>query len=501
MMVAERIKNHVFLRELLQPLGMAYRSADVPVQGLATDSRKIKPGDLFIARDAATGYINDAIRAGACGILANEAAIPSSFICPVPLVRIPELEKKIGLIAALFFNKPASSIRLVGITGTNGKTSVSYLLARALSGASGDKCGLIGTLGYGDVNRLLPGTHTTPEALSLQMILSDMRDQEIRQVVMEVSSHGIDQYRIAGLSFELAIFTNLSRDHLDYHETFEAYAATKRRLFTEYPVKNAVLNIDDPFGREVFAQLSGDIRKMGYTTDQNRYASFAAAEVALAEIIAMSADRMALRITSPWGKVTLESSLIGQYNAQNLLACFCGLCLLGFTLDEAVEMLSPCEGVPGRLESFKKQGMPVVVIDYAHTPDALEQVLKTLKQVCENRLYCVFGCGGDRDQGKRPIMGRIAGQYADRVIITSDNPRNEDPIRIIQQVAAGIENVGQVHIEEDREVAIRKAIEMANDGDIVLVAGKGHESYQEISGFRHPFSDQDVVNRILAGTQ
>ena len=501
MMAAERVKNHILLSKLLQPLDIPCKVKDVPVLGLATDSRKINPGDLFIARNEAIAFVNDAIRAGACGVLADEAAPHDSFLSPVPIVRISDLDKKIGLIAAIFFNHPASSIKITGVTGTNGKTSVCYLMANALSGDIGRKCGLIGTLGYGPVDKLVPGTHTTPEALSLQAILADMRDQGIHQAVMEVSSHGIDQSRIAGLEFALAIYTNLSRDHLDYHETIQAYADTKRRLFTEYPVKSAVLNLDDSLGRELFERLPGGIHKTGYTTDKNSFLASPGEGVALAEIEAMTADRMLLGITSPWGRVKLESGLIGQYNAQNLLACFCGMCLLGFTPDEAVDRLSLCKGVPGRLERFCKPDMPVVVIDYAHTPDALEQVLKTLRDVCENRLYCVFGCGGNRDKGKRRIMGKIAGRYADRIVITSDNPRFEDPNRIIRDIMAGITDTGQIYVEEDRATAIKKSIESAGEKDIVLVAGKGHETYQEISGVRHPFSDREVINKILAGIQ
>jgi UDP-N-acetylmuramoyl-L-alanyl-D-glutamate--2,6-diaminopimelate ligase len=496
MMAAGKTAQKARLNDLLQVLGDETGSEDILFSGIATDSRRVQPGDLFIAQDTAIPYINDAVRAGAAGVLVDATSISEPDICAVPLVRVRDLDRKLGVICAWYFREPANKLQITAVTGTNGKSSVSYLLANALSSVN-TPCGLIGTLGYGPVTQLKPATHTTPEPLALQEILADFCDQGIRQAVMEVSSHGIDQYRIGGLRFELAVFTNLSRDHLDYHGSFDHYAETKKKLFTDYPLKQAVINLDDPFGRELFEVLPETINKTGYTFDRELYAAMDKQGLVLAGLSDLTIESMCISIKGPWGDVTFNSRLIGQYNAQNLVACFISLCLLGHSVSDSLQRLSQSQTIPGRLEKYGRKGGPQLVIDYAHTPDALRQVLQTLKQVCKQKLYCVFGCGGNRDRGKREMMGQVADQFADCIIVTNDNPRYEDPSAIIDDIITGIRKRENLIIEPDRARAIARAIANAKAGDIILVAGKGHETYQEVAGERHRFCDSEIVKELL----
>jgi len=497
MMAVERITDQHDLDSLLRALKITGNHPEVSFRHLVTDSRKIQHGDLFIACENAVPYIEEAIAAGAVAVLLDASVankLESSF---VPLIPVHELEKKIGFIASWYYDHPARTLDLVAVTGTNGKTTVSYLLGHALSRATGQITGLIGTLGHGPINNLSSSTHTTPEALALQGILNDMRVAGIRNVVMEVSSHGIDQSRIAALGFKVAIFTNLSRDHLDYQGTLDTYAETKRKLFTDYPVSNAVINLNDAFGRQLLASMPKGIARIGYRLGPSSEPLPAGTLLVAAELMSSSAQTMELAIDSPWGSATLSSPLIGHHNAENLLAVFSALCVMGLPIDLTIESLATTQGIPGRLQRLTAEEKPVVFIDYAHTPAALEQALKTLKAVCMGHLWCVFGCGGDRDQGKRALMGHIAEDYADRIILTNDNPRSEDPHTIVQQILDGIENKDKALIELDREAAIRQAIEQSEKRDLILIAGKGHEDYQEIKGKRFPFSDEEIVRQSL----
>lgn len=501
MMAAQSLSSGFPLQSLLDGLVDITLPPGIEVTGVATDSRKVKAGDLFIG--CAVGgqsnipYIDDAINAGASVILAEDRALSAGYPCSVPLVRAKDLYKKIGPIADRLYRHPSAAMTVTGVTGTNGKTTVSHLLAQSLS-AAGEICGLIGTMGYGRVDQLAPGLHTTPEPLVLQALLAEMRDRKMHQVVMEVSSHGIDQHRIAGVKFDLAIFTNLSRDHLDYHQTMQDYAAAKRRLFTDYGIKKRIINRDDEFGRSLIRESGNDGHTIACTLDVDAVnATENSNDLVLGRVIDMQPGKMVMSVKSPWGAGDLVTRLYGEFNARNLLAVLSALCLLGYSFDEALARLSRCRTIPGRMETLGNENTSRVVIDYAHTPDALEQVLSTLRSICAGELYCVFGCGGDRDQGKRSLMGAIAEKYADHIILTSDNPRYEDPEKILRDIFAGISSRRNVAMEIDRDSAIRAAIGKAVKNDIVLIAGKGHETYQEIAGVRRPFSDQGIVRKAL----
>lgn len=502
MMAAHTLPSGHPLGLLLKGLAAESRIADVHVTGMTTDSRKVNPGDLFVAYriggHTSVPYIADAVKAGAVAVVADAESLPELYPCPVPLYRISGLYKFIGTMAARFYDFPSAEMTVIGVTGTNGKTSVSHLLAQSLSVDHKNECGLIGTLGYGTIGDLKPGVHTTPEAIHLQALLAEMRERKIRQVVMEVSSHGLDQYRIKGVEFDLAIFTNLSRDHLDYHQDMEAYAGAKRRLFTDYGIPEAVINMDDEFGRQLMAGLPQGTRAAGYTLDKNTWRTHHdKLRMVYGNIIPDATGRIKMELQTPWGSGTLASELSGRFNAGNILACLSALCLLGFSLENAIERLSLCKGIPGRMETFGGRHQPRVVVDFAHTPDALEQVLAELRAICQGKLFCVFGCGGDRDKGKRPLMGAIAEKYADCIFITSDNPRFEDPEAIIRDILEGVRNRDHVYVDANRGQAIRNAVGKAAVNDVVLIAGKGHENYQETAGVRRPFSDQEVVRKCL----
>jgi len=499
-MAAKSLSPGYPLSALLRNLVEVPIAAEVYVNGLATHSGKVRKGDLFIApvpgSSGGISYLNEAVKAGACAVVAETGTLPDPCLCPVPLYRIRNLYTKIGIIADRFYRHPSSAMTVIGVTGTNGKTTVSHLLAESLTESGKGVCGLIGTLGYGTIDNLLPGPNTTPEPVVLQGLLAGMRERNIRQVVMEVSSHGLDQHRTTGVEFDLAILTNLSRDHLDYHMNTENYAAAKRRLFTDYQIDQAVLNLDDVFGNSLFATLKAEV--VGYTLNP-----LVAGEqqgkrpVVAGTITASGKGKMHVEVDSPWGRTTLASPLLGRFNAYNMLASLSALCLLGHPLELAASRLSLCRSIPGRMEYFGGDRQPLVVIDYAHTPDALGQALETLKDTCHGKIHCVFGCGGERDQGKRALMGAVAERYADSIILTSDNPRSENPDLIIREILAGIKNSATVTIEPDRKTAIAGAIQAAAPGDVVLIAGKGHETCQEIAGKRLPFSDQQIVRTLL----
>jgi len=502
MMAAHTLSSGYLLGLLLKDLVHETCHSNTHVTGITTDSRTVNPGDLFIAytigEHSSVPFIENAVKAGASAVIAEAGSLPEIYPCPVPLYRVNELYKIIGIIADRFYDHPSSAMTVIGVTGTNGKTSVSHLMAQALSADQKNICGLIGTLGYGTVDRLIPGSHTTPEAIALQALLAEMRGQKTRQVVMEVSSHALDQFRIAGVAFDLAVFTNLSRDHLDYHKSMESYAAAKKRLFTQYGINRVVINMDDEFGRKLMAELPQSVTTVGYTLEENSHSGprniF---QVVYGKVLPDPSGKIKLALDTPWGKAVLATGLSGRFNASNLLACLSSLCLLGHTLEDAIGRLSVCKGIPGRMEIFGGDSLPCAVVDFAHTPDALEQVLSDLKNSCQGKLYCVFGCGGDRDKGKRPLMAAVVEKYADGIIITSDNPRHENPEEITRDILAGIKNRDHVIVDIDRERAIQNILKTVSANDVVLIAGKGHENYQEIAGVRRPFSDQEVVRKTL----
>jgi UDP-N-acetylmuramoyl-L-alanyl-D-glutamate--2,6-diaminopimelate ligase len=466
----------------------------VRIGGLAIDSRKTKPGDVFLAypghRADGRAHIPQAIAAGASAVLWDSRGFRWDAAWRVPNLGVPDLRSHLGEIAGRFFGNPSRHVWLAGVTGTNGKTSCSHWIAQSLT-RLGRKTAVIGTLGSGFPGELDAAGNTTPDAITLQSQLAGLRARGATGCAMEVSSHGIEQGRINGVEFDVALFTNLSRDHLDYHKTMEDYGATKARLFGWPQLKHAVVNVDDRFGNELAQSIDRSrINVLGY--------GFGKGEIA-GHRLDLSTRGLKLEITTPWGAAHLTSQLIGGFNAANLLGALGVLMTAEVSLQDAVDALALVEPVPGRLQMVRLPKAPLVVVDYAHTPDALEKVLQTLRDLLPvgAKLHCVFGCGGDRDPGKRPLMGEVATRLSDRVIITSDNPRSEKPCAIIDDIVAGAHP--NYEIETDRTGAIFKALQSAAPDDVVLIAGKGHETYQEIGKQRLPFDDVQVAREMLRG--
>ena len=406
--------------------------------------------------------------------------------------------------AARFYAHPSRSLQVVGVTGTNGKTSVSHFVARAMTRISGTSscCAVLGTLGHGNLDRLEPSPLTTPDAISVHRQLADMKSGGARQVVMEVSSHALDQGRVAAVRFTTAVFTNLSRDHLDYHRDMEAYGRSKRRLFETEDLGFAVINLDDAFGRRLLAAVPESVRLLCHRLAGNGKPEPVPGYRSRLEIVGrlatLGASGLEIVVHTPWGEGVIRSPLLGRFNGENLLAALSVLLTLEVSLEAACRALSSVEPVTGRMQCLGGGDRnPLVVIDYAHTPHALEGVLRALREQSRGRVWCVFGCGGDRDRGKRPQMGAVASALADSLVITDDNPRSEDGWRIIEDIRAGVADSRPVRVERDRRSALRFAVEHAASEDVVLVAGKGHETWQEVGGVRRPFSDEAEVSRLL----
>lgn len=496
MMLAMNMPHNYLLSNLLEGLVTVPKNQDQYISGISCDSRTVGDNYLFIACDCKfnTGieFINHAISNGASAVLYESGKYKEPLQSSVTYVDIENLHKKTGIISSRFFGDPSKGMNIIGVTGTNGKSTVSHILAQTL-----DECGLIGTLGYGTVDRLLKTNNTTPAPVELQSILSDFRDTGIKNVVLEVSSHGLDQYRIVGTAINTAVFTNISRDHLDYHVDLQTYADVKRKLFTDYNIFNAVINAGDAQGREFIKHVRGDVRIIQYCLNpmvddfSGRY------EHVNGFLTEPGSVGSPMQIKSSWGESILNLPVAGEFNASNLLACIGVLCINGIPFNDALDRLSRIKPVPGRLETFTGNNTAQVFVDYAHTPDALREVLRTLKKDCTGRLICVFGCGGERDKGKRKLMGEVAGEIADEIILTNDNPRCEKPENIIDDILTGIREREIVQIILDRKEAISNALENTKDKDFVLIAGKGHEDYQEIRGIKYPFSDQCIIKELL----
>lgn len=462
--------------------------------GITADSRKVIPGALFLAYPGVHSdgrhYIPQAIAAGATAVLWERTDYVWSADWAVANLGVSGLKDQVGEIAAEFYGQPSQQLKLLGVTGTNGKTSVTQWLAQALSYLN-EKTAVIGTIGNGFVDRQEVATNTTPDAVLLQAMLADYAAQGAKAVAMEVSSHGLHQGRINGAKFKIAVLTNLTRDHLDYHETMEAYAAAKEQLFFWPELNMAVLNADEAFGQQIAAKLTA--QNKAFITYGLHAGDVRGTDLQLLQ------HGLRMQVSTPQASATVVAPVLGRFNAYNVLAVLATMLALGLELHEAVSAIANIKPVPGRMQQFGGDNQPLVVVDYAHTPDALEKVLATLREQVQSqgqgKLICVFGCGGDRDAGKRPLMGEVAAQLADVIVVTSDNPRNEAPLDIIAQVSAGI---GKPHHREpDRALAIQYAVAMARVGDVVLLAGKGHEDYQEIKGIRTPFSDAAVALAAL----
>lgn len=492
------------LSRLLEGLIAVPAQVDRELTGLCLDSRRARPGELFLAcggrRAHGLEHLDDALAKGVAAVLWEPVA-PFEQLPPplearlrgIPAFAVPDLQQRIGALADRFFAAPSRDLHVVGVTGTDGKTSCSQFLAASLHRPDAP-CGVLGTLGYGLYGALEPASHTTPDAIRVHGLLARMREQGARHAVMEVSSHALDQGRVAGVRFDTAVLTNLSRDHLDYHGDERAYAAAKQRLFRSPGLRHAVINLDDVFGRNLLALLDPGVQVVGYTLS----ADPAPVPAVRGRDLRLDETGLSMSVDSPWGSAPVRSSLLGRFNASNLLAVLAALVPAGVAFEDACARVSALETVPGRMERFGgTDGSPLVVVDYAHTPQALAHVLEALRPHTRGRLWCVFGCGGDRDPGKRPLMGAVAARSADRVVITDDNPRSEDPAAIVEDILGGIGDRAAVQVLRDRAEAIAFALEHAGGDDVVLVAGKGHEDYQEVAGRRLPFSDREQVRRRL----
>lgn len=479
---------------------------DRPIGGLTLDSRRVRPGDLFLACQGVRGHglahAQAAVAQGASAVAYEptpewpEALLRSmGQTSRVPLIPIPHLAHQVSALAARFHGDPSATLKVIGVTGTNGKTSVTHYLAQAL--APDEPCAVIGTLGAGYPGALDPLEHTTPDPVGLQGLLGRFRDQGTRVVAMEVSSHALDQRRAEAVRFHTAVFTNLSRDHLDYHRDMASYAAAKARLFQAPHLQQAVLNWDDPAGREMAKSLRPGVKLAPYGLHSPGQLPSGATVWAWGEGLELSPRGLRLGVHTSAGSGELSADLLGAFNASNLLAVCATLLADGLALPLILERLAVLRGVPGRMECFGGAGEPLVVVDYAHTPDALRQVVATLRNHAPRRLITLFGCGGERDAGKRPLMGATAEQLSDLVILTDDNPRREDGAAIIAQILAGIQQPRRVKVERNRAAAIRWALSEAKAEDVVLVAGKGHETTQQVGDLKLSFSDRNEVVAAL----
>jgi len=475
-------------------IAQARGAARIVISGLTLDSRRVNRGDAFFALRGTQGHGIDfaasAVQRGAQVVLAEAPAVE---VVPldVPLLWIDGLREQVGEIAARFYSRPTEAMRVVGITGTNGKTSCVQLLAQALT-FLGHRAASIGTLGAGLHGDLLEGERTTPDAITVQRQFANFRDAGVSHVAMEVSSHALDQGRVSAVDFEVAGFTNLTRDHLDYHGSMEAYGNAKAKLFSWAGLQAAVINIDDAFGADLLASLPAEVKALRVSSTDASDADV------LATAIVTSAEGLVFQLHTPWGIRTVNSRLLGRFNVANLLTVAACLGALGETFARIVAALESLQPVNGRMSRLGgSHGTPLVVVDYAHTPDALEQALTALRAHCAGRLVCVFGCGGERDAGKRPLMGDIAARLADVAIVTDDNPRGEDGDAIVAQIVAGMGASKSMAVERDRAKAITQALQLAHAGDVVLIAGKGHETYQEGAVGKRPFDDLAVAHAAL----
>ena len=469
--------------------------ATLEVSGLVLDSRQVRPGDGFVAIGGfgthGLHFAGQALADGAAAVI-YEPPVPAGVPAPPPgAIAVPGLRARMGAMADTFHGQPSAAMATVGVTGTNGKTSTVQLLAQAWE-RLGRRAATIGTLGAGLHGDVRPTGFTTPLVLQVHALLARLRDAGAQAVAMETSSHALDQGRVDAVHFQVGVFTNLTRDHLDYHGDMAAYGAAKERLFSVPGLAAAVVNLDDGFGRALFARLPAGLRRIGTSARDDGAAAVAASGVVL-DAAGIGFDLRIERALHP-----VRSPLLGRFNVENLLAVAGVLHAQGVDGGAIAGVLGQLEPIAGRMNRLGgRDGLPLVVVDYAHTPDALVQALAGLRAHAQGRVTCVFGCGGERDRGKRAEMAAAAERGADVVLVTDDNPRGEDGDAIVADIMAGFDNASAVRVERDRAAAIARAVAEAGPGDIVLVAGKGHEPYQDINGVRHPFDDSDVARRAL----
>jgi UDP-N-acetylmuramoyl-L-alanyl-D-glutamate--2,6-diaminopimelate ligase len=490
------------LSELFEIAGL---EAEVPgndpiASGVAEDSRRVEPGQVFVATRGVSSdshlFISDAVEAGAVAVVTEQ---PIASYPGVAMVQVPDSRDALGRLAHAMAGNPSRDMLVIGVTGTNGKTTTTYLLESILT-AAGMNVGVLGTIEYRFAGQRIEAANTTPSATQLARMFAQMKEAGVNAVAMEVSSHAADQRRISGIDFDGCIFTNITQDHLDYHGTMENYAAAKLRIFTDYLQRGAknkpkppvsIINIDDDRIRQMRDQIPGRVLSIGI----DQPADYQARD------ISFTADSTTFGMAMGNSVVELQTHLVGHYNVLNVLGAVAVAHATGISLESIRDGLSAIEVVPGRLETIREGQDFLVLVDYAHTPDALERVLTNARHMTQNRLIVVFGCGGDRDPGKRPLMGKAAGDLADVVVVTSDNPRTEDPIRIIEDVMAGVEESAAagkaIQVLPDRRAAIAYAIETAASGDVVVIAGKGHEDYQILGTEKIHFDDREQARNFL----
>ncbi len=488
--------------QALAPLfvGLQASPPDLRISGLALDSRRVVPGDLFLAvqGSAAHGleHLQQAVDRGAVAIAWEPVPGLAPPVTALPAFAVPQLSQQVGAIAARFFGEPSSRAFVFGVTGTDGKTSTAHLLAQAFETLD-RPCAYLGTIGQGRVGALSPSTHTTPDPVSLQAWLADRIDDGCTAVAMEVSSHALDQNRVGGLRFAAAALTNVQRDHLDYHGTIERYAAAKRRLFDADDGRALILNRDDSFGQQWLRDLApmASTRLIAYGLEG---APASTPRFVIGRGLGLHQQGLSLTLETHHGTVQVRTRLLGRFNAYNLMAVAAALLAADVSLDDVANALCQLHTVPGRIEAFRGNGaVPLVVVDYAHTPQALEQILKAVREHTAGKLWCVFGCGGDRDRGKRPLMGAAAAAQADTLIVTDDNPRSESPAAIVEEILSGLPAGTPHRVIHDRGDAIRFAVSQARPDDSVVVAGKGHEDTQIVGDQRRAFSDRVFVASLL----
>jgi UDP-N-acetylmuramoyl-L-alanyl-D-glutamate--2,6-diaminopimelate ligase len=485
------------------------RGMEVRVIGLNANSRTVQPGEVFLAYPGARAdgrrFIGGAIERGAAAVLWERQGFDWDSAWNLPNLPVDNLRALAGSLANEVYGRPSAQLWMIGVTGTNGKTSCSQWVAQALAEA-GRKTGVIGTLGRGfpdittgSTSALQADPNTTPDAITLQRTLADFARDDARAAALEVSSIGLDQVRVDAVRFDVALFTNLSRDHLEYHGDLESYARAKMKLFQARGLRHAVLNLDDALGARIARSLEGTaVQRIGYSLTRGTGQRAGLERHLEAHDISVGDRGIAFAVASSWGNARIESAMLGRFNVANLLGVLGVLLASGIALAESASAIAALHPVPGRMQRIGGGDRPLVVVDYAHSPDALDKVLAALADVAHprgGRLLCVFGCGGERDQGKRPLMGEAASRHADFVVVTSDNPRGEDPAAIIAEILPGVRAAHAV--EPDRRAAIRLAVARSGPGDVIVVAGKGHEPYQEIAGERLPFSDEDEAMAAL----
>ncbi len=483
------------LQQLLPNLNLPANVAGIVVSGLQLDSRQVQAGQAFVAVPGVASdgrhYVAQAVAAGAAAVLADaeQGPVTVSYEQQVPCVHVPELAGQVGDVAARWFNEPAAHMALTGVTGTNGKTSITWFLRDALN-ALGNRCALVGTLGVGLKGEEQHTGHTTPDPITLQAALASARDAGANCVAMEVSSHALDQKRLGNTPVTTAVFSNLSRDHLDYHGDMESYLAAKSVLFSRPGVRLAVINCDDHASNSLLSCLADGVRCVTFGGQQGA--------TVRCEKVAYDTHGMHATLNVAGEAVNVALPLFGPFNLSNLMAV--AAILHGQGVENAMlgKALSAVTPVPGRMEPVSAAQGPTVIVDYAHTPDGLEKALQACREHFDGKLYCIVGCGGDRDTGKRPLMAKAAEALADVVVLTSDNPRSENPQTIIEQMQAGLTHPESAMAIVERADAVVDTVRRAAAGDVILLAGKGHEDYQEINGVRYPSDDRELARNALA---